>query len=303
MNAHERRFLLSERGTLERMLRSTPPEHVIDRMSLESRKREVEEQIAAFEAAPSRLVETQVAFRGGPIVDDGIEAGFAVAALGAFTNAIATVGVSLSRDHELDPLGRLPDRKAYKMVVRDTFPGSFGFQIEREFPHGAPPEEPDALEGAIEEFKSILEASADSDEALSETTANTDVRAVRSVHKFLKTMAKANAYCAIEFKGDQFRFNNADEVRKSAFRVGSSNIKEREDEMVVQFRGVLPEARKAEFVIKGTAQTTSGVVAGSVKDVSEINKFLDRFVSVTARVRLVGTSKPTYAITGWRPIP
>lgn len=301
MNTHDYRFLLSERGTLERMLKEIPPEHVIDRVSLEGRKREVEEQIAAFEAAPTHLVETQVSFRGGPIVDDGIEAGFAVKALGAFTNAIATVGVSLSSDHGLDPRGRLPDRKAYKMVVRDTFPGSFGFQIEREFPHGAPPEEPAALEDAIEEFKSILEASADSDEALSETTANTDVRAVRSVHKFLETMEKAGAYCAIEFKGDQFRFNNADEVRRSAFRVGSNNVKEREDEMVVQFRGVLPEARKAEFVIKGAAQTTSGVVAGSVKDVSEINKFLGRSVPIRARVRHVGTSKPTYAITGWNP--
>lgn len=299
-SVHDYRFLLSERGTLERMLREIPPEHVIDRMSLEGRKEEVDERIAAFEAAPTRLVETQIAFRGGPVSDDGgIEPGFAADALGAFTDAIATVGVSQSK--ELDPRGRLPNRSAYEMVVRDTFPGSFGFHLEREFPTDAPPEEPAALEGAIERLKSILAAADASSDAADEAMAKTDDRAIRSVHKFLETMAKRKAYCALRFKGDDFRFENADDVRRGASRVNPRRVHEVDKEMVVRFLGALPDSRKVEFVIEGADRIEVGKVAGSVKDVSEINRFLDAPARVMARARQAGKSKPTYTITGWEP--
>ena len=52
MNSRERGFLLSERATLEKMLREISPKSVIGRMSLEQRKKEVEERIAALEQEP-----------------------------------------------------------------------------------------------------------------------------------------------------------------------------------------------------------------------------------------------------------
>ena len=54
MNIREYRFLLSERATLEKMLDEISPKSVIGRMSLEQRKEEVEERIAAFEGEPAR---------------------------------------------------------------------------------------------------------------------------------------------------------------------------------------------------------------------------------------------------------
>ena len=231
-NTRDYRFLLSERGTLARMLQRIPPEHVIDRLSLEGRLEQVEEQIAAFEAAPTYLVETQIAFRGRPVVDGGLKADFAVKAIGAFTDAVATVGACQARN--LSPYGRLPNRSAFEMAVRNVDGSSFGFQIEREFPHGAPPEEPAALESAIEQFKAILEASAaDTDEAAWEAMAKIDERARRSVRKFLETMEKADAYCAIAFKGDQFRFRDAAHVRDASIRMAQYDPKARES--------VLPE--------------------------------------------------------------
>lgn len=300
MNAHDYRFLLADRAALERMLSETAPDSVIRRLSLEHRKREVDERIAAYEAAPTRLVEAQVAFRGGPVSSDGrIEAGFAGEALAAFTDAIATVGVD--RGGRLSPYGRLPGRASYEMAVSSVSSGSFAFQIEREFPYGAPPEEPAALESALEQFKSIIEASADTDEALSEATDGTGERAVRSVHKFLKTMAKRDAYCSIRSKSGEFRFNNAAEVRRSAARIDPGNIKESEEEMTVLFRDVLPETRRAEFVIKGERRTIRGRVGRSVKDAAAINDFLNTPALVSVRSRQVGTSAPAYTITRWKP--
>ena len=52
MSNRERRFLLSERATLEKMLDEISPKSVIGRMSLEQRKEEVEERIAALEREP-----------------------------------------------------------------------------------------------------------------------------------------------------------------------------------------------------------------------------------------------------------
>ena len=71
LTTHDYRFLLADRGMLERMLREISPDNVITCISLESRKQQVEEQIAASEAAPTRLVETQAAFRGGPVKNSG----------------------------------------------------------------------------------------------------------------------------------------------------------------------------------------------------------------------------------------
>ncbi len=301
-NVHDYRFLLAERGTLERMLKETPPEHVIDRASLEGRKEEVDEEIAAFEAAPTRLVETQVVFRGGPVADDGgMDADFTGRALGAFTDAIAEVGISQAAA-ELDSRQRRRIRRSYEMVVRNTFRGSFGFQIEREFPYGVSPEGPDALESAIGGLKSILQASADSDDAASEAIAGTNGSAIRSVREFLETMAKRDAYCAMRFKGDEFRFKNAAEVRRSASRLTPGKVKEFDKEMVAVFQGVLPEARRVEFLSIDTGQTLTGKVSEAVEDVSAINDDLGLPMMVKTRVRQAGTRKPTYTIMDWKPL-
>ena len=302
LTTHDYRFLLADQGALERMLREIAPDSVAMRISLESRKQQVEEQIAAFEAAPTYLVETQVAFRGGPVKNDGgIEPGFVGEALGAFTESIALVGASQAGD--LKPNGPVPNRGAYEMVIRNTFPGSFGFQIEREFPYGAPPEEPAALEAAIGGFQSILKASAaDSDEAASKAMAETHDRAMRSVHEFLETMAKRDAYCAMNFNGDKFRFENAAEVRRSASRIAPGKVKEFDKEMVAVFQGVLPEARRVEFLSIDTGQTLSGKVSEAVEDVSAINDDLGLPMLVKTRVRQAGARKPVYTIMDWKPL-
>lgn len=298
MNAHDHRFLLSERAALTGMLSEIAPDSVITRMSLESRLQEVEEQIAAFEAAPTRLVETRIAFRGAPVGDDGIEAGFAVKALGAFTDAVATVGVGHALGLPLS--GRARDKVAYNMVVRHTFPGSFGFRVEREFPHGAPPEEPAALESAIERVKAIVEASADNDESLSNAVAETDEKSIRSVRKFLAVMEKAKAYCSIAFKGDQFLFRDAAHVRESATRMAPNNIRESSEEMAVMFTGVLPNTRRYEFVTR-SGEVMTGAVAKSLRNIKAINEALGKPATVFVKARRVGESKPTYIITGWEP--
>lgn len=58
MNIQERHQFLAEKASLERMLASLPESSVIDRMSLEAQKAEVDEALAAA-PAPSREKEKQ----------------------------------------------------------------------------------------------------------------------------------------------------------------------------------------------------------------------------------------------------
>ena len=63
MNVHDYRFLLSERGTLEKLIDQASPSSVISRMSLEARLRQVEEDLKAYEGYSPRVVKARLIFR------------------------------------------------------------------------------------------------------------------------------------------------------------------------------------------------------------------------------------------------
>jgi hypothetical protein len=64
----ERHQLLAEKTSLERMLAGLPESSVIDRMSLEARKAEVEKALAAASAPAREHVRARLTFRGKPII-------------------------------------------------------------------------------------------------------------------------------------------------------------------------------------------------------------------------------------------
>ena len=49
MNVHDYRFFLSERETLKKLISQTSPGNVIGRLSLESRLRQVNEELGVYE--------------------------------------------------------------------------------------------------------------------------------------------------------------------------------------------------------------------------------------------------------------
>ena len=56
MNIKERHQLLAEKLTLERMIANLPESSVIDRMSFEARKAEVEEELTATPAPSAKAI-------------------------------------------------------------------------------------------------------------------------------------------------------------------------------------------------------------------------------------------------------
>ena len=305
MNIHNYRFLLSERGTLKRLINGSPPSDMIGRVSLQYRLKQVEEELAAYEGYSPRLVNARLTFRGKPVVGSrGVNADFATKTVKAFAQSVARIGAGWRAP--LPATGPIPDSAEFQLLVTGTATGSFGFQLEDAAQQPVLEGQVAPVELAIGKVKEILEASLKTDEELSETIADTDRRALQSIRRFLKKMADNDAVCALEFQGDEFRFRDVAQVKRSENRLSDDNI--REDDVVLggYFDGFLRKSRGAEFFLAETdadfLQESVGTmlsvrVLPRVTETVKIKEIIDQYVTVNARVRRVGEGHPRYVVT------
>lgn len=300
MNLQEYRQLQAERGALDRLLADLPTERVIERIGLEARKQDVEDALASQPAPSREPLRARLTFRGKPIVGShGIFAEFGALVVGAFSEAVAAIGAS-----HVGPLGSrglLPGRDDFRMLITGTAPGSFGFQFEEApadsrtlFPQESP------LEPAIERAKAIMQASLGTDDDLTEALSEADPRAIEAIHKFLETMAKGEAVCALEFKGDVFRFADVEQVRRSMSRLAQDNIHERDESLSGRFQGVLPHRRTFEFRVSATDEIIAGKVGKDIADAASINHVLEKPVTIQVHSRRVGEGRPRYALLSYQ---
>jgi hypothetical protein len=298
MNIHEYRQLQAERSALQELITQVPESSVIDRMSLESRKRDVEAAIAAQPAPTREPASVRLTFRGKPVVESyGVFADFGTAVVDKFTNAVASIGASQSVP--LGTRGPLPRSEEFRLLITGTALGSFGFELEEAPKQDMFFPEISFVEPAIEQTKAIMEASLESDDKLTEAISEVDPRALDSIREFLKTMADQEAICAIEFKGEVFRFADVGQVRRSEQRLSKDNIHEADEELFGRFQGVLPRRRTFEFMIEDTKDVISGKVGAEITDASEINHVLEEPVKIQVHTKQVGEGRPRYALTGY----
>ena len=311
MNIHDYRFLLSERGTLKKMISESSHGNFLGRWSLEARLREVEKELEAYEGYSPRLVNARLTFQGKPVSGSrGINADFGADAAKAFAESVTLIGAG--RRSPLPARGRIPNAAEYQLLITGTAVGSFGFQLEDAAQQPALEGQSTPVELAIKKVKEILKASTATDEELSDAIADTDRRALNSVQAFLKKMADSGAMCALEFQGDEFRFRDTAQVRSSESRLSNDNIQEDNVTLSGQFQGFLPNSRRAEFLLSATGadflQDAIGtIVSGRVEpdvDVTvNINEILNTDATIEARTRRVGQGRPRYVITGCRQEP
>lgn len=299
MNEREYDQLQAELSTLQSMIERLPSHHAIERLSLESRKREVEGELSS-RPEPGRIpARVRLTFRGKPVaVSHGVRADFGAAAVKAFSHVIATVGASqhtLLRSRDV-----IPNREDYDLLITDTALGSFGFELEEHHRGELLPSQ-SPVEAAIDQTKSILEATVETDEALANAVSGTDPRALGAVRTFLKLLADQEAVCAIEFKDDVFRFLNVGQIRQSESRLREENIYEEEREISGTFAGVLPAARTFEFRDGDTGEVISGRVGPAIADASAINEHIDRPLMIRVHSTRIGASKPRYVLVKYDP--
>ena len=215
MNKRTHEHLLSELGEIEYLLEITPDTSVIDRMSLQYKKSQIQSELEATPPPTRWPTLVQMVFNGGPVVDgQGIDAEFSKRSIEAFSKMVASLAAS-----QRGPLGQrgvIPNRKEYRLMITGTSHGSFGFEFEEDNLQPSFMGDESPVEKAIGHATDILELLAgNDDEGVADTIAGTDTRALKDVRDFLKMMADNNAICSLSFNKRVFRFADVGQVRRS----------------------------------------------------------------------------------------
>jgi hypothetical protein len=296
MNLQEFRHLQAEKTTLDKLLSTLPSSSVIERMSLEARKKEVEKKLDSQPEPPIEPVRAKLTFRGKPIIGShGMFAEFGAAVVNIFAETVATIGAS-----QIEPLGlrgAIPNRENFQLLITGTALGSFGFELEESpkdnmmFLPGMSP-----IEAAINKLKTIMEATLGTDDDLIEAISDADPRALEELRTFLKTMADHEAVCTLEFKDEVFRFSDVGQVRRSEQRLIQDNIHKEDKDIVGEFQGFLPKRRTFEFVISETNEVISGKIDQAIRNAGEINHILEKPSIIKVHTKRIGKSRPRYIL-------
>lgn len=300
MNIQEREHLLADLDELNRLIELTPETDAIDRMSLEARKAEVKEALAAAPAPSREPVRARLTFRGKPVIGShGMFADFGAKAINAFADAVAAIGASQTT--ALGTRGAIPNRDAYQLLITGTALGSFGFELEESPKDGCLFPELSLIDHAIEQTRKIMEASLGTDDELTEAIADANPRAVEVLRGFLQTLADQEAVCALEFKEEVFRFADVVQVRRSECRLRQDNIHEEDKPLFGRFLGVLPHRRTFEFQVADSKEVITGKVGKDIEDAAGINHVLERPLTIQVHTKRAGTGRPKYTLLSHEP--
>ncbi len=299
MMIQEQRQLQAELATLEKMIKRLPTSSVIERMSLEFRKETLVEALVSQEAVVHPPAQISLTFRGKPTVGShGVFADFGGTAVREFTDAVAAIGAS--QNETLGSRGSLPNREEYQLLITGTAKGSFGFILEEASHNYTLTPDSSPLELAIDKTMAILKASVGTDDDLNYAVSEADPRALKALRDFLKTLSDREAVCALESKGEVFRFFDVGQVCQSESRLSEDNIHEEDIPIKGQFLGILPNRRTFEFSVKDSDEIITGKVSAIIEDASSINDHLNIPATIKVHTKRVGISqRPTYILLAY----
>ncbi|HOI25351.1 MAG TPA: hypothetical protein PK581_07130 [Caldisericia bacterium] len=298
MNKQDYNQLKAEICTLEDLLKSIPKTHVIDRIGLEERKKEIEEKLASEPAPTHKTPTARLTFRGKPVVGNyGIYADFSSKALNAFSESVATIAAN--QNSSLGERGTLPNRDNYHLLITGIALGSFRFELEPATDGQALFQDTSIMEEAMERIQSIMRASIGTDDELTEAIADLDNRTIDTVKSFLKELADKEAICAFSYKDSFFQFESPEQIRRSENRLSSENILEEKKTIIGVFLGFLPNRKSFEFEVSETKEIIFGKVSNEMEKPEEINQILNKKVKISTLSRRAGTGKPRYTLVGF----
>ena len=295
MNVQEYRQLLAENTALGNLLQQIPASSVIERIGLEARKKKIEDQLASRPAPGREPARAVLTFAGRPIVrSHGMFAEFGAEAVNAFSKAVAAIGAGLSGSLRSYVTSR--HREDYRLLITGTAVGSFGFELEEASDESIASSGESLVDSALEQTKKVMEASLGSDDDLTDAISDTDPRALEALRRFVGVLADQDAVCALEYKGDVFRFRDVGQVRLCENRLHEDNIHEEERLLAGRLLGVLPIRRTFEFQVDKTGEIISGRIGAQIEDARELNALVDEPVELRIHARRAGTGRPRFTL-------
>jgi|CXWL01.1.fsa_nt_gi hypothetical protein len=296
MSRADRAQLLSEQQFLRERLEKLPSSATLTRRSTSSRLLSVEEQLAGLPTLSPSPVMARLTFSGRPVIGShGIYAEFAMKAVGRFVDAVATVASSLAGP--LAAMGPIPNKDRHQLLITGTALGSFGFELEEGPSDQLPLDEESPIARAVGLTQSIFEGSVGTDEELADAATEVDARALGKIREFLTTLAADGAICTLTFREHVSRFRDVGEVQRSANRLSSDNLRERE--LDIQGSNLSALAMRMQFeMLRAGGTQIYGRVAPSVENVDAINRHTAQAVKVRIMETQVGAGRPRYVLLG-----
>jgi hypothetical protein len=288
--------LASEITELEALLATIPADHLIERMSLESRLASVQKTLAALPQQPF-TPKARLTFRGKPVFGShGIAADFAGKAAGAFSDAFAAIAAGLSEG--LRDMGPIPNRDKNQLLITGTAIGSFGFEFELPAPEPSLFPEAEKARDAMAKIEALLRLAAEgSDDEVAEVIEEVHPRAVKKVYEFLELLVQQQAWCGLAFADRSFRYADYAQIKASCERLRDGNIQEREERYQGEFQGVLPASRIFVFRLSDQDGLLKGKVDKAIDDPDVLNReWLHKPVTVTLNMMRVGQGRPRYTL-------
>jgi len=286
----------SEQKTVRNQLAHLPDTALLTRRSLEERLEKLDREWRELSRniEPARAMLT---FKGRPVLgSQGIYADFAAAATSAFTDAVSRIGAGLFGD--LASRGPIPHGKEFRLVIRGTAIGSFGFELEEDRPEGqlfhADSPTSEALAATCDLLVSSLH---DPDDDLAEMLSLFPIRAIDALRVFVEQLQKNEATCHLVVGSRDFRFSESDDVNKTLRRLAKDNLHETEKTLIGEFLGFLPNARTFEFRVLDTGSTIRGKVSPTVVNPYVVNHHLNQPVEIQVVETTVGSGSPRYRLS------
>lgn len=298
MNRAQRVQLEAEARDLESRLKALSPARIIEIRSLQHRLSEVSALLSEASNKGREPASARLTFSGAPVINSyGVNADFGTEATHAFVEAV--VAAAAAEEGPLAPRGRIPNLDQNRLLITGTALGSFGFELEESATSEPVGEEGTPVARALVEIRQVLESSVGTDEQLTETVAATDGRALRKIRDFLLKLSQSEAVCELDVGGRKFKFDDVEQVRRAADRLGEQNVQQIEEKLVGAFTGILPNIRRFEFRNQLTDEVFSGQIApeaGKLEQLEGLNEHLNVETTIRVLTTRVGTGRARYAL-------
>jgi len=279
----ERNRTRADLASVNAILDQLTDEDVMTRLSLESRRDELLQSIAALEEVEERAASAALFFGGRPVAGArGVESEFGGNAISKFQDLVAKL--LAEEGGSLGQRGVVPNKAAATLHVTNVVRGSFGFLFEQIEPQQELVDT--ALKTAVEKASQVLNVLAKPDEEEFRKGVETvDQRVLATVGEFFGLMRQNGATLRL-VAGEVDTSFGADDVARAAERATSTAIEDTEETFEGELGGVLPDAHQFEFRAIAPRDT---VLRGRVErtiSATELTNFNRALVGVSAKARL-----------------
>jgi len=273
----DRDFVAADLTAVDQLLASMTGRNVFAKLSLQSRRDELQKTLASLANVPEVSASASLFFGGEPVLaNQGIEVSFGAQAMERFQDVVTKI-FAVQQTGSLGQRGAVPGKDAAKLHITNVVRGSFGFRLEEMPSQSALLESP--LKDAMGEATRLMERFGVEDEdAFESEVENLDGRVLTTIRDFFGLLNDHRATFRL-VSGDRDNSFRPQAIARAAERAKITTLGEKELEIPGQLSGALRDCRIFEFrpedgrpVIKGSIGTDL-----TPDRISEINReFADK---------------------------